>query len=254
MLQSVRKLESFRIGATDGEIGNLHDVLFDDEFWTVRYLVVDTGNWLPGRKVVIPPDKVSLRSHKDNVIPVDLTREKIKASPPLEAERPVSRQHQIDLYAYYGWPVYWGGGMGPAAPYPYVPLMGAMTGSEPAALATEEEEPRREDDPHLRSAREVTGYHVEAIDGGIGHVEDFIVDDETWQVRYLIVDTKNWLPGRKVLIAPLWLHRFDWIAQKAYLDLDKEQIRNSPPYEEHVDLTRSREEEIYDYYGKPRYW
>ena len=67
-----------------------------------------------------------------------------------------------------------------------------------------------QNDPHLRSSAAVTGYHIQATDGDIGHVEDFLLDDRSWTIRFMVVDTTNWWAGEKVLIAPAWIERVDW--------------------------------------------
>ena len=122
----------------------------------------------------------------------------------MESDRPVSRQHELELHGYYGWPLYWGGGMvtaGTLGVYPELVVQPELHKEETPARG-EEAVGQAQDDPHLRSAREVTGYHIQAVDGGIGHVQDFIVDDEDWGIRYMLVDTRNWLPGESVLVSP----------------------------------------------------
>jgi hypothetical protein len=124
-----------------------------------------------------------------------------------------------------------------------------------ARTATEQEEKEeRHSDPHLRSTREVIGYHIQARDGEIGHVDDLIVDDELWYLRYLVIDTRNWLPGRKVLVAPAWAEQVSWIERKVYIDLKRETIKNSPEFDPSMPVNREYEVQLYDYYGRPRYW
>ncbi len=119
----------------------------------------------------------------------------------------------------------------------------------------EERRAEREEsgDVHLRSAAKVTGYHIEATDGEIGHVEDFIIDDETWEIRYMVVDTRNRLPGKKVLIAPRWIHQVSWDNSKVYVNLSREAIENEPEYHSD-DFNREYEEKLHDRYGWPKYW
>jgi hypothetical protein len=213
-------------------------MLFDDLTWAVRYFVVNTGNWLVGRQVLLSPVSLGMPNWMSHVLPVRLTRQQIEDSPPLETDQPVSRQLEHSVAEYYGWPMYWGG----------------LATATMAIPVMDEKAPRGEADPHLRSVKDVTGYAIHARDGNIGHVDDLIVDDADWQARYIVVDTRNWLPGRKVLVAPHWFIGIDWAARSVTVDLDKERIRNSPAYEPDAPVNRTYEEHLYDFYGRPAYW
>lgn len=246
MLLSERKLRKFDVMGIDGAVGRLHDLYFDDQEWVVRYLVVDTGNWLVGRQVLLSPESAQAPDVEQGKLPFNLTREKIKESPEQTEEKTVSEQHQVALKAYYGWTGYWGTGMQPATPFPYVPVL-SNSGRE---IVKEPEDY----DPHLRSAEEVRGYDIEARDGSIGHVEDFIIDLGTWRIRYLVLDTRNWLPGKKVLLAPQWIQRIDSTHTSTEVAMRRDQIKNSPEYDPDQALTREYEEGLHEYYGFPKYW
>ena len=201
MLQSASILYGDAIEATDGDLGSVYSFLFDDKAWTIRYLVVDTGTWLPGRRVLISPAAIGPLQSEAKRLSVNLTQEQVKNSPDIDTDQPVSRQHEMSLHDYYAWPVYW-----------------SVTLSGPGALAIPPElveavetEPG---DPHLRSTQEVIGYYIRAGDGDIGHVEDFIIDDDNWTIRYMIIDTRNWLPGRKVVVSPEWITEVNWSESK----------------------------------------
>ena len=248
MLLSARDLEGFTIGATDGDIGSVQDLYFDDRSWTIRYLLVDTGNWLPGRRVLISPMSVRDPGWSDQRLAVGLTREEVERSPDIDAARPISREHELLFTGHYGLAPYW---EGPyrwgAVPYPFAPLTPGHPGPVPdpaTARALEREgldnvgpehvEGRHLDDEHapaLRSAREVIGHHIEAVDGEVGHVADVLVDDRTWAVRYMVVDTRNWWPGKQVLVAPEWIDRVSWTDGKVSVRMTREQIRDAPAYE-----------------------
>lgn len=245
MLRSIKNLTGATIGARDGEIGKVNSFLFDSESWVIRYLVVDTGKWLPGRKVLIAPMALGQPDWQSRVFPVNLTKEQIRNSPDIDTDKPVSRQREAELHTYYDWAPYWGTGYGIALP------PGHRVEADRGAVALETAE---QGDPHLQSTREVRGYHIHATDGEIGHVEDFIVSDEEWVIRYLVVDTGNWLPGRKVLIAPEWVRDIGWDEQEVWVDVAKESIENSPPYDETDPVNREYETQMYDYYGRPKYW
>ncbi len=203
-------LKNYTIAASDGGIGVVSDFLFDDRTWKMRWLVVDTGNWLPGRKVLLHPSAIGRADFGQEVLPVRLTKAQVEGSPDIAQDEPVSLQMQDNLYGYYGWDPLWGGGnlfgsyggmMGmPLAGTPYPGEVGVLNGPRDDLLL--DDRLRDDGDPHLRSMVAVTGYHVQATDGAIGHVENFLIDDETWVTRYLVVDTRNWWFGQHVLISP----------------------------------------------------
>ncbi len=233
MLRSLKEVLGYTIMATNDTLGSVSDFYFDDKLWTIRYLVIDTGTWLPGRQVLVSPHALSQPDWETRLFPVLLTREQIENSPSIEMDKPVSRQDEIALQEYYEWPTYW------------------PTEEAPAAKAVTIQ---KEGDPHLRSTAEVVGYNIQARDGEIGHLEDFIVEDDNWIVQYMVVDTRNWLPGKKVIVAPDWTTAIDAEGSNVYVDLTKETIENSPPYDPSVPVNREYEERLYDYYGRPRYW
>lgn len=109
-------------------------------------------------------------------------------------------------------------------------------------------------DVHLRSVRKLRGYHVQGMDEAIGHVNDFIVDDETWDVRYLVVDTSNWWFGKKVLLAPRWASRVSWAESKVFVDVSRESIKNGPVWNGEKAINREYEAQLHDYYHRRSYW
>lgn len=245
MLRSAKSLRDYHIRATDGNIGRVKDFLFDSGQWVVRYVVVDTSEWLPGRKVLLTPEVLESPSTEGQILPVDLTRDQVSASPDIDTDKPVSRQNEIDLFEYYGWSPYWGGGRGGFT----APVVRGVEAEKKDVVGISPP-----GDPNLRSMREVTGYAIAAVDGHIGHVEDFIVDDENWMIRYVVIDTKNWLPGRKVIISPDWVTRIDWRDRSLSVEHSKDEIRGSPPYAPNQPVNRQYEARLYDYYGRRKYW
>ena len=252
MLRSLKDLERYAVSATDGDIGSIENFLFDDVRWATRYLVVDSGGFLTEGRVVISPvffrqaDWTTRRFH------LALTKDKIKNSPSINAERPVSRQHERDYYGYFGYPDYWSyGGLWGMWPYPGSFKPGTWQTEQAARAAAAREEP---DDVHLRSVNEVRGYHIQGTDDAIGHVEDFIVDDETWEIRYLVIDTSNWWFGKKVLIAPRWTTSVSWDERKVYVDMTQQQVKDSPDWDPASALDRDFETRLYDHYGRPIDW
>jgi sporulation protein YlmC with PRC-barrel domain len=239
MLRSTKEVYGYDILATDGEIGVVDDFYFDDQYWTIRYLVVNTHKWLPGRRVLVSLLALGQPDWGVRTLPVTLTREQVEKSPDVDLERPVSRQHEIILNEYYGWATWWT----------------AMRSAPPPPAYVDKEVIRvAEGDPHLRSTKEVAGYHIQATDGKVGHVEDFILYDRNWTIRYLVVNTGNWLLGRKVLMVPLWIEDVKWAESKIQVDLNQESIKNSPEYDPSAPVNRVYEERLYDYYGRPMYW
>lgn len=263
MLRSLQDLQNYAIGATDGPIGQVKDFYFDDDAWVIRYLVVDTGTWLSGRLVLISPLSVGRANWADGLLPVSITQSQVRNSPDIDTNKPVSRQHEADYLGYYGYPGYWGGaGLWGEGLYPYAtPLDPAGPGAAGAdgelaqeAFARAERARHRNDDPHLRSCDAVLGYHIHATDGEIGHVEDMLVDEQTWAIRYLVVNTSNWWIGHKVLVAPQWTTGVHWTDETVNVDLTRAVIQGAPAFETTADLNRQREMGLYAYHGRRGYW
>jgi hypothetical protein len=248
MLRSIGELRNYVLEVDDGQIGRCSDFLFDDTAWTIRYMVADTGKWLPGRKVLVSPASLGAADWESKLLSVALTRSAIEESPPIESDAPVSKEHERRLTQHYNLAPYWyGGGVwGLGA----VPQSVHEQQNTQTATADDPEAPSH----NLRSVHEVTNYHIQAKDGAVGHVEDFIVDDDTWTIRYIVVDTRNWLPGRKVLISPMWANRIDWSNREVHVDLSRDLVKNGPEFDPSAPVNREYESRLYDYYGRPKYW
>jgi sporulation protein YlmC with PRC-barrel domain len=258
MLLNLSTIHNHTIAASDGSIGSVSDVLFDDVSWMIRWLVVDTGKWLSGRKVLLPPTALGHAQPSDKTFPVRLTRAEVKASPVLDLHLPVSRQFETSTYDYYGWSPYWGSGYylgGYGMGFGGFGLMGyPEMQSDPEVQRREADLLRREQnaEPHLRSAEAVTGYHIHATDGEIGHLDDVVLEDTDWSIRYLVVDTANWWGGHKVLISPRSATDIRWTERLIYLDVDRQKIKNSPPYDPNRPLDRDYETRMAKHYGPSR--
>jgi sporulation protein YlmC with PRC-barrel domain len=203
MLRSFSDLAGCTVGAMDGDLGGVRDVYFDDGTWTVRYLVVDTGEWLPGRRVLVSP--MSIRNSDRRTLRVALTRTQVTHSPNVNTAKPVSRLDEIELSHYYGHPYYW---VGPyrwgvtACPYPL---------AEKSPVVQEvPADPRQNGHQYLQNGTAVLGHAIQTEEGDIGRVEDVLVDDKAWAIRYMVVDAKNWWPGKKVFVSPEWLIHPTW--------------------------------------------
>jgi len=255
MLWNASSIKGYAIEANDGRLGTVSDFLFDDTSWLVRWLVVDTGKWLSGRKVLLPPSALGHIDRSREQFSVRLTMQEIRDSPDVNSDRPVSRQMESNLYDYYGWNPYWNSGLYMGG------YMGGYWGGTMVAPPPSEERRREEriasqqrddDDPHLRSIAAVDGYHIHALDGEVGHVEDLFVEDADWSIRYLLVDTKNWWPGKKVLISPRSAQTIDWAHRLVNLNVDRQKVKDSPEYNASTTIDRPYERHFHSYYGGVR--
>ncbi|MCC6823172.1 MAG: PRC-barrel domain-containing protein [Verrucomicrobia subdivision 3 bacterium] len=245
MLNKAKTLKGYKMDSLDGEFGEVKEFYFDDRYWTIRYLVAHTGGWLTGRQVLISPYALVAAIKAEQHIAVDLTKKQIEDSPSLNSDKPVSRQFEEAYYGYYGWPMYWNGPY-MWGTYPYI----ARDRKSWKTSAQGE----KAWDPHLRSTDAVSGYEIQALDGEIGHVEDFVIDDETWAIRYLVVATRNWWPGKKVLVSPQWIERVSWSESKVFVNLSREAIKQSPEYSAEALITRDYEAGLCGHYQLEGYW
>ncbi|HEY5955069.1 MAG TPA: PRC-barrel domain-containing protein [Polyangiaceae bacterium] len=248
-LRSLKDLEHYVVSATDGDVGRVGDFLLDDEIWAVRYLVVTTGGFLSRHDVLVTPRAFEEVQWATERFVLNLSKGMVEESPSVDTHKPVSRQREEELHNYYGYPRYWD----------YAEVWGV--GTSPALMAAEApiDLPRPNmseagSDSHLRSAKEVRGYNIQASDDSIGHVDDFIVADDIWEIRYLVVDTSNWWLGKKVLIAPEWASRISWEEQNVYVDMTRAAIQASPQWDPSVMVNREYETRLYDHYRRPAYW
>ena len=244
MLKNINSVTGFKLHATDGELGQVDGFYFDDQTWDIRYMVVNTGSWLSGRKVLISPAALKTPDWKSKSFPVALTLEQVRNSPDIDTEKTVTRQHELDLNRHYAWPIYWGDGF----------YAGSMSGGTlfPPTPEEEKEEPVTAGGVnHLQSTRAVTGYRVHAVDGLIGHVEDFIVEEGQWIIRYLVAGTGTWLPGRKVLLSPGWIESVDWETAEVFVALTREEVKDSPVFDPSKPLSPDYISGLHDHYGRP---
>jgi len=252
LLRNAKRLEGHALRARDGMLGEVKDFYFDDHHWHVRYCVVETGRWLHSRRVLISSEVLGDYDATLEAFPVDLTMEQVRRSPDVDTDKPVSRQHEETLRQHYGWPGYWGivlGADGLANPI----LEPTPATSDADAGFTDGDRPlKRRGDPFLRSVNDTIGYRLEASDGALGHVEDFLIDDEDWRIRYLVVDTRNWWAGRKVVVAPAWILDVSWEKARVAVDLTRNMIKNSPPYEPTMPWSEDYAGALHEHYGRLR--
>jgi hypothetical protein len=227
MLQSLKQLYGHQLAALDGEIGHVKDFYFDDQNWAVRYVVADTGSWLPGRQVLLPPRAFGSVSPSGKLVPVKLTRKQIENSPSIELHKPVSRQYEEEYHEYYGWPGYWqGDGLWGTSGLPITPLPANPQEAEQAK--TVNPEPKL-GDASLRSAQAVSGYHLQASDGIVGHVSDFMMDDQSWAIRQLVIKIGHRLSGQDVQIPASVVDRVSYEESTVFVKLTKASVEESVP-------------------------
>lgn len=252
---SEKGIEGFIIKAEDGEVGQVEEFYFDDQTWTIRYLVVSTQMWLPRKKVLISPNSIQKVLLEEEIVHVSLTKKQVKDSPDIDTKQIVSREDEIELNSYYNWPSYWESSESQGTSSH---IKTEFTGDEMkdhksnGPPGTNEENDSLK--PHLRSTQEVIKYHILAIDKEFGHVEDFIVDEKTWKVRYLVVNTKNWWFGKEILVSPEWIKDIDWTEKIVKIDLDEKTIKEGPEFSSDKPIDRGFEEKLYEKYNKNKYW
>jgi hypothetical protein len=235
MLISAKRLHGSTVMGTEEDVGTLKDLLFRSNRWNVEYLDIDTGKWLPGRRVILPPHVVDSVDHASHLVTVPFRRKQVQEGPPLESDMPVSRQKEAEFARYYAW------------------------GAYAASLAPDAISEPSEEESTLRSTKAVSGYRIHATDEEFGYVDDFIIDDEgpeqwPWVIRYFVINVQNWLPGKKLLLSPEWVEKIDWATSRVHVDLTEDMIKGCPEYDPESAVNRRYEEVLYDYYGRPKYW
>ena len=242
VFRSLTALTSATVGATDGPIGTVSSALFDDKSWAIRYLVVDTGTWLSERQVLLSPYAVMTPWSGDRSISVALTQQQVRSSPDIDTHQPVTRQHEREHLRHYEYPEYWeGGGLWATAAYP------VWRTHVPSTTETEVE-----NDPYIAQyIHPKKEYKVKLKDAD----KDFIFDEASWAIRYFVVDTRNWWPGGKlVLVARHWIDRIDWAARIVRIKLTREQVMNSPAYDDATTIDRNYEQRLCDAHKRQGYW
>ena len=263
MLRSLMDLQNYHVGATDGPIGQVKDFYFDDDAWVVRYFVVETGNWLSSRQVLVSPISVRHADWVSRTLSAAITREQVRHSPSIDTDKPVSRQNEEQYIGYYGYPGYWGSsGLWGADLYPdalnpglsgldSIPRTDRVERDRQLEVYLADERSRhRNDDPHLRSCKVVADYDVLATDGDVGRVKDFLVDDETWLLRHLVIETGHWWAGHQVLVSPRWIRAVNWADRTVKVDLDRASLQAAPAYDAKATFSREQEQSLYRHHGR----
>jgi hypothetical protein len=263
MLFAVSGLIDCAVEASDGEVGVVKDFLFDDKTWKIRWMAVEAGDWLPGRRrVFIHPSAIApfelspkpslpmMSSPATLRLTVKLARAQIEAGPHADEGAPVTKDMEGLLYDYYGWDPYWGG-----SPFGGSPLANAEAQivEQAAQRNGEAHIPPLDGGDHLHSVAEFKGYTVHALDGDIGHIENCLVDDANWDIRYLVIATRNWWPGKIVQLAPYAVKDIDWFGEHINMNVTRDQVRSAPAWDPLAMANEVSEADLHRHFGWPGY-
>lgn len=262
MFRSVKSLKNMLVEATDGYLGKIEEFYFDDQSWAIRYLVVEIGPILSKKKKLLSP--AAFVGPRSEGFVVNITTEQIRESPDIDTDKPISRQKELKLHDYYNWPYYWN--------YPIytnafgAPLFSGYGGAfDPAALSSDryyiekdreirDQQLQQSNESGMRSTNEIIDYAVKANNTDIGYVDDFLIDDDQWVLRYSIINTDGFLSGRKVILGSHWAQKIEWASKSVFFDIEPDLIKNGPPYDKDMVLSREYETRLSDYYHRPYYW
>ena len=262
MLFAVSGLAGCPVRASDGDVGSAKDFLFDDDTWKIRWMAVGGGDFLPGRQAFIHPSaiepltlppkpKLPMMSPGETLeLTVNLTRRQIEAGPHSGEGEPVNRDMEALLYDYYGSDPYWGASHfgAPVMPNAEQEIVAGAVRHEADAQA-----PPVDGADHSHSVADFKGYYVHATDGDIGHVENVLADDTNWEIRYLVIATRNWCPGKIVQLSPYAVKNIDWFGQHINMNVTRDQVRSAPAWDPLALADEAREEELHRHFGWPGY-
>jgi hypothetical protein len=262
MLFAVSGLEGCAVKASDGDVGSVTDFLFDDQNWKIRWMVVGAGHWLPRRRLLIHPSAIEpltlppksqlpMMSPGDTLeLSVNLTRHEIEAGPHWDEDEPVNKDMEAALYDYYGWDPYWGASHFGAA---LMPNAEQRIVADAERRDADDEIPPVDGADRLVSAASFKGYYVHALDGDIGHVENLLADDANWEIRYLVIATRNWWPGKIVQLSPYAVKAIDWFGEHVNMNVTRDQVQSAPAWDPLAMIDEAREEELHRHYDWPGY-
>jgi hypothetical protein len=262
MLFAVGGLVGCAVKASDGDVGSVKDFLFDDENWKIRWMVVSAGKWLPGRQLLIHPSAIApltlpakpqfpMMSPGDRLeLAVNLTKREIEQGPYSAEDEPVNKDMEALLYDYYGWDPYWGATHFGAELMPNAEerIVDAVARRDAGDVI-----PPVDGGDHLHSVAAFKDYYVHAVDGDIGHVENLLADDANWEIRYLVIATRNWWPGKIVQLSPYAVKNIDWFGQHINMNVTRDQVRSAPAWDPLAMMDEAREEEFHRHFGWPGY-
>lgn len=256
MLEKTKKLYGYTVKAEDGDAGQVVSMLFDDRDWNINYLVVDTGSWLAGRRVLLSTEAVKMVSWKNDLVVTNLTTTKIKDSPTVDLEKPVSEEELAELHRYYGWASFRPGIL-PGAPVAVPGTAMSISQTMEYKITDEsrgEELLQEEIERHLRSTREVSRYRVEAEEETIGYVEDLLFETDDWTIRYFIVDAGGIMEEKEILLSRDWVRSLDWLKREIDMAITIDAVKDAPDFGKGKSYRKEDEQVLYEHYGKDLYW
>ena len=245
MLYEAKSFKNYALCGIDGTIGKVKELLFDDQKWNVRYLVVDTGNWLKGRKVLIAPNFLVDVSKENQCITVNLTKKQIEDSPPLSSDQPVDRQYDKAYWSFFNLP---------ESVLTKLPEDQAFMRKLDKKDLDDRHAEERSWDHQLRSTSASTGNNIEALDGEVGCIDDFIIDDQTWSIRYMVVNSADWWAGHKLLVAPPWISKLNWGDAKIFININRAPFESLEEFTSIDMLSREYEERLHRSCNRQGYW
>ncbi len=241
-------LKSFDVVGKDEDFGSVDDALIDEKDLTIRYFTVKTGNWFSGEKMYISPASIESINVNDEVITTDITKEEAENAPRLEGRELIDRTYETNFHTHYGLNPYWTG------PGVWGTSFTAreLAAQQPVAMPEPEEDSKGE--PEIYKAKDIIRYEFAAQDDSFGQVEDLLIEEDSYKVRYFVIDTRKFFGGKKVLISADWVENIDWIKAQIQTNVTKEQVENSPEYLPEIPLSREMEVDLYSYYNRAPYW
>jgi hypothetical protein len=247
MLASLTELRGYRVRGTDGEIGRFADLCFPDSEWVVRYAVVEMEDL--GREALLLSTYLGRLNRGTHILSVETRREQVANTPPLDRSQPITRQEEKELHALYGWPIYWW-----EQEHDITPI-GGLWEEERVPEQTEESEAEAQaeteiepEGPQLLFAGDlVEVYGIQAEGGEAGTLQDLIVDDETWMIPYLVVNTPE---AQRVLLATDYVETIDLGTRDLYVSLPRDAIAGGPVISATEPITPALEQSLREYYDQ----
>lgn len=233
-------LKNYRLIAADGEIGSINDIFFEPDGWQVRYLLVDTGQWLDSRKILVSPIAIGMIHEQDKSIDIELTKWQLASSPIITDSTNITRQYEERYFRHFNWTPYWQAGAGEAG------FFSGFNGQLSHAHTGATDNDR---DNNLHSESELRAFTIASRDNTVGVVKQLVVDSYYWLVRYLLVDTENWLPSDRILLSPEWIYEVDWAGNNVNMDLDREAIKSAPSFDRVKNINRDYERALFRHFG-----
>lgn len=231
MQRGLNGLTGYTIKARNGELGKVAEFYFDDETWIIRYMVVETGNWLFNRKVLIPHKALGSVDWDEGIFHVNLTMKQVSDSPDIDSKMTISRAQEIELYSHYSYSNYWG------EPFYTESASAMVANSIPSAEAVQMPKKQKKDS-HLCSSEKIKGFQIQTHEGMAGLVADFIVDDVTWMLNFMVISRHNRSQDENMLISPKWIEEIDWIESKVSVNISKETIEQGPGFDPLIPVAR----------------